>query len=117
VCASFLVAAMPRAELEVSVGRNYQRAVTPESNLNIACRKCGHVTRAFDERCPSCGARLGGRHTFPFIVAVAMLFAVLALLAGVLGFMGLAGTSSLDAKVLFLVFMAMFVVSLVFGRR
>ena len=44
-------------------------------------------------------------------------FAILALLAGVLGFVALAGTFAMIAKVLLFVFLALFVISLVLGRR
>jgi uncharacterized membrane protein YtjA (UPF0391 family) len=44
-------------------------------------------------------------------------FAILALLAGVLGFVALAGTLATIAKVLLFVFLALFVISLIFGRR
>jgi uncharacterized membrane protein YtjA (UPF0391 family) len=43
-------------------------------------------------------------------------FAILALLAGVLGFGGLAGSFAVVAKVLLFVFLALCVISLVFGR-
>ena len=46
----------------------------------------------------------------------AILFAVLALVAGVLGFGGLAGDFSYIAKILLLVFAVLFVVSMIFGR-
>ena len=46
----------------------------------------------------------------------AIVFAVLALLAGVLGFAALSGTLAGIAKVLLLVFVVLFVLSLVFGR-
>ena len=46
----------------------------------------------------------------------AIVFAVLALLAGVLGFVALSGTLAGIAKVLLLVFVVLFVLSLVFGR-
>jgi uncharacterized membrane protein YtjA (UPF0391 family) len=44
-------------------------------------------------------------------------FAILALLAGVLGFGGLAGDFAYIAKILLFVFLVLFVVSLIFGRR
>lgn len=44
-------------------------------------------------------------------------FAILALLAGILGFGGLAGSFATIAKVLLFVFLALFVISLIFGRR
>ena len=47
----------------------------------------------------------------------AVVFLVVALVAAGLGFGGLAGTSAGIAKILFIVFLAMFVISLVFGRR
>ena len=47
----------------------------------------------------------------------AILFAVLALIAGVLGFGGLAGDFAYFAKILLFVFLVLFVVSLLFGRR
>ncbi len=47
----------------------------------------------------------------------AILFAVLALIAGVLGFGGLAGDFAYFAKILLFVFLVLFVVSMLFGRR
>jgi uncharacterized membrane protein YtjA (UPF0391 family) len=47
----------------------------------------------------------------------AIVFAVLALLAGVLGFVALSGTLALVAKVLLIVFAILFVASILFGRR
>jgi uncharacterized membrane protein YtjA (UPF0391 family) len=47
----------------------------------------------------------------------ALAFAVLALLAGVLGFGGLAGDFSYFARILLFIFLVLFVVSLIFGRR
>ena len=46
----------------------------------------------------------------------AIVFAVLALLAGVFGFGNLAGDFSYIARVLLLVFVVLFVVSLIMGR-
>jgi uncharacterized membrane protein YtjA (UPF0391 family) len=46
----------------------------------------------------------------------AVVFLVVALLAAVFGFGGIAGTAAGFAKVLFFVFLIMFVVSLLFGR-
>jgi uncharacterized membrane protein YtjA (UPF0391 family) len=46
----------------------------------------------------------------------AIIFAVLALIAGVLGFGGLAGDFSYIAKILLLIFVVLLVVSLIFGR-
>jgi uncharacterized membrane protein YtjA (UPF0391 family) len=47
----------------------------------------------------------------------ALLFLVIALIAGVLGFGVVAGTAAWIAKVLFVVFLVLFLVSLLFGRR
>jgi uncharacterized membrane protein YtjA (UPF0391 family) len=48
----------------------------------------------------------------------AIVFAILALVAGFLGFMALSGTLAMIAKILLFVFLALFVISLVFvGRR
>jgi len=46
----------------------------------------------------------------------ALTFLVIALIAGVLGFGVVAGTAASIAKVLFLLFLVLFVVSLVLGR-
>jgi uncharacterized membrane protein YtjA (UPF0391 family) len=47
----------------------------------------------------------------------AIVFAVLALLAGVLGFTVLGGALAWIAKALLIVFVVLFVLSLIFGRR
>jgi uncharacterized membrane protein YtjA (UPF0391 family) len=47
----------------------------------------------------------------------ALIFLVVALIAGVLGFTGIAGASVGIAKILFVVFIILFVASLIFGRR
>jgi uncharacterized membrane protein YtjA (UPF0391 family) len=46
-----------------------------------------------------------------------ILFLVVALLAGLFGFTEVAGTSYLIAKILFFVFLVLFVVSLILGTR
>ncbi|HVR37399.1 MAG TPA: DUF1328 domain-containing protein [Methylomirabilota bacterium] len=46
----------------------------------------------------------------------AVTFLIFALIAGLLGFTGIAGTAVWIAKVLFFVFLIAFVVSLIFGR-
>jgi uncharacterized membrane protein YtjA (UPF0391 family) len=46
----------------------------------------------------------------------AITFLVIAIIAAVLGFGGIAGTAAGIAKVLFFVFLVLFVVSLIFGR-
>ena len=47
----------------------------------------------------------------------ALTFLVLALIAGVLGFGGIAGAAIGFAKILFFVFIILFVISLIAGRR
>lgn len=47
----------------------------------------------------------------------AIIFLIIALIAAILGFGGLAGTAVGIAKILFFVFLALFIVSLIFGRR
>ena len=47
----------------------------------------------------------------------ALVFLVIALVAGALGFWGLEGTAMYIAEVLFVLFLVLFIVSLVFGRR
>jgi uncharacterized membrane protein YtjA (UPF0391 family) len=50
------------------------------------------------------------------MLGMAITLAILALLAGLLGFFALAGTLAMVAKVLLFVFLALFVISLIFGR-
>ena len=47
----------------------------------------------------------------------AITFLIIAIIAAILGFGGIAGTAVGIAKVLFFVFLVLFVVSLLFGRR
>ncbi len=47
----------------------------------------------------------------------ALLFLVVALISALFGFTDVAGTSMVAAKILFFVFLVMFVLSLIFGRR
>ncbi|MCC7335055.1 MAG: DUF1328 domain-containing protein [Pirellulaceae bacterium] len=47
----------------------------------------------------------------------ALTFLVIALIAGVLGFGVIAGTAASVAKVLFFVFLVLFIIGLVMGRR
>lgn len=50
-------------------------------------------------------------------LGMAIPFAILALVAGILGFVAFAGTLAMIAKILLFVFLALFVISLIFGRR
>jgi uncharacterized membrane protein YtjA (UPF0391 family) len=47
----------------------------------------------------------------------ALIFLIIALVAGALGFFALEGTAMWIAKVLFIVFLIIFIISLVTGRR
>ena len=47
----------------------------------------------------------------------AVIFLVIALIAGFFGFWGIAGEAMWFAKILFFIFLVLFVVSLIFGRR
>ena len=47
----------------------------------------------------------------------AVLFLVVALIAALLGFTNVAGTAMEGAKILFFIFLVLFVVSLILGRR
>jgi uncharacterized membrane protein YtjA (UPF0391 family) len=61
-----------------------------------------------------------GRDTYrrnQIMLRWAILFLVIALIAGLLGFWSLEGTAMWIAKVLFVVFLILFVISLVSGRR
>jgi uncharacterized membrane protein YtjA (UPF0391 family) len=51
----------------------------------------------------------------PAMLYYSLIFLVIALLAGLFGFGIIAGTSYMIAKVLFFVFLIMFIVSLIFG--
>ncbi len=47
----------------------------------------------------------------------AILFLIVAIIAGVFGFGGIAAAATDIARLLFVVFLALFVIALVFGRR
>lgn len=47
----------------------------------------------------------------------AVIFFLLAIFAGVFGFLGIASALAGAAKVLFVIFVVLFIVSLIFGRR
>jgi len=51
------------------------------------------------------------------MISWAITFLIIAIIAAVLGFGGIAGTSVEIAKILFFVFLALFVISLISGRR
>ena len=51
------------------------------------------------------------------MLTYAVIFFLVAILAGILGFGVIAGTAASIAKVLFVIFLVLFIVSLVRGRR
>ncbi len=51
------------------------------------------------------------------MLRLAITFLVIALIAGALGLFGLEGTAMEGARILFFVFLVLFVISLVMGRR
>jgi uncharacterized membrane protein YtjA (UPF0391 family) len=51
------------------------------------------------------------------VLLYAIVFLIVALIAGVLGFMTISGAATWIAQLLFAVFVVLFVVSLVIGRR
>ena len=51
------------------------------------------------------------------MLSMAVLFLVIALVAAVLGFGVIAGTAAMIAKVVFFVFLVLFIISLITGRR
>jgi uncharacterized membrane protein YtjA (UPF0391 family) len=52
-----------------------------------------------------------------YMLYYALVFLLIAILAGAFGFFGLAGTAAMIAKILFFVFLVLFLVSLLTGRR
>jgi len=66
------------------------------------------------------GASTAHKYNFPRrydMLGWAITFLVLALIAGVLGFTTIAGTAAGIAKILFFVFLIVFIISLFLGRR
>ena len=51
------------------------------------------------------------------MLGYAIVFLLVALLAGVLGFGVIAGTAATIAKVLFIIFLVLFIISLISGRK
>jgi RNA polymerase subunit RPABC4/transcription elongation factor Spt4 len=58
----------------------YSRSVTPDSDLNRACPKCGHVTKAFHPRCPICGRAFGKSTGWKWFVLLILLASIAAVL-------------------------------------
>ena len=72
------------------------------------------VTRADKRRHARARSSYTGAAT---VFHYSVIFLVIALIAAALGFGGIAGSAVGIAKILFLIFLVLFVVSLVFGRR
>jgi uncharacterized membrane protein YtjA (UPF0391 family) len=91
-------------------------SATPQERVAYAQQPAGTCDRAHLHR-----ARLWPRSRNSLEVLAmlhyAVVFLVIALIAGVLGFGGIAGSAVGIAKILFAVFIILFVVSLLMGRR
>jgi uncharacterized membrane protein YtjA (UPF0391 family) len=94
--------------------------------VRIAAVRSGNLLRKSRKRLRSALARTlewsGGNppHSIASentMLHYALIFFVVALIAAVLGFGGIAGAAAGIAKILFFVFLILFVVSLVMGRR
>ena len=88
------------------MAKQFNEVVEPAKKLT---REYGEVEQGRAERVPLADVGVPPRG--------GEFFAVLALAAGILGFVGLSGTLAWIAKALLLVFVVLFVLSLVFGRR
>jgi uncharacterized membrane protein YtjA (UPF0391 family) len=79
------------------------------------------IAAVWHATCVLSGRHANGGLSFPHwrnpMLYYAVIFLVIALVAGVLGFGGIAGASVGIAKILFFVFLILFVVSLIMGRR
>ncbi len=92
---------------------------------SIPLPRCRNVRAmaTWHEKCPNdVPDNATSQQHFKFIAELDMLhwafvFLVVGLLAAVLGFSGIAGTTTQLAQILFVVFLVLFVVSLLFGRR
>jgi uncharacterized membrane protein YtjA (UPF0391 family) len=71
---------------------------------------------ALHARCPACVSQLDGAEVSNMLYWAAVFF-VIALVAAVLGFGGVAAGAAGIAKVLFFVFLVLGALSLIFGRR
>jgi uncharacterized membrane protein YtjA (UPF0391 family) len=69
--------------------------------------------------CSDCAKSLPDPNSDPLIIMLnyAIIFLIVAILAGVLGFGVIAGTAATIAKVCFVVFLVLFLFSLLGGRR
>lgn len=89
------------------------------------CRACagnskGLIRPVLDSSCHSVDLRVSYDNKVNKEVAMlqwSITFLIVAIIAGFLGFGGIAGTATDIAKILFGVFLILFLVSLVFGRR
>ena len=74
------------------------------------------LTPYFEPR--ACGNNKGvGSRCTDAMLYYALVFLLVALLAGAFGFFALAGTAAWIAKILFVIFVVVFLVSLITGRR
>jgi uncharacterized membrane protein YtjA (UPF0391 family) len=83
----------------------------PQAKTRVLRRFCVGTRLVSDLMSPIRGS---GRKEHPML-RYALIFLVVALVAGALGFGGIAGAATGIAKILFLVFLILFVAALVFG--
>jgi uncharacterized membrane protein YtjA (UPF0391 family) len=83
----------------------------PEARL--IDRELPFLARGSDGRKAEASGKEGGRGMLSWSIT----FLVIALIAALLGFSGIAGMAAGFAKILFAVFLILFVVSLLFGRK
>ncbi len=62
-------------------------------------------------------AKPGGTETKGHMLSWAVVFLIVAIIAAIFGFTGIAGTAVGIAKILFAVFLVLFLISLILGRR
>jgi uncharacterized membrane protein YtjA (UPF0391 family) len=64
-----------------------------------------------------CARSMGNRKEINLMLSWSIFMLIIALVAGVLGFTGIAGTAAWIAQTLFVIFLVLFLVSLLMGRR
>lgn len=79
-----------------NTGGGYARVVNPSDNLSRACMRCGHVTRAFDNCCPQCGASLVRRRGGGCLVPLALIAILILLGTAFVGMLG--GFAAVEQK-------------------
>src|SRR5699024_12073806 len=94
--------------------RNDRLSATRSATASVGCANNDAVIR----RRITCGGRTFIQRERRYIMlGYAIGFLIVAIIAGILGFGVIAGTAALVAKILFVIFLILFVVSLFRGRR